>query len=236
MENQTLDLKLWVDIAQIITALITLLGVATAFWLSRKTLREIQNDRIISQRPFLLFDYGGHKTSVEFNKARDGKEYTQAYWPVVNEKGGIRVPTIGKLKNLGVGPAIDVRITWIVEQVYIKGEKFKIDDEKRKESQYMPSMNSNPIMTSHLFPNQESGFHLIPYFISADFEKKIERADGYFKITYFDTFKNKHETYQKFHVFTDYVDKKFHTTFSDLIEQKSYYGKYKKSKTVSPLQ
>jgi hypothetical protein len=228
MPNLTIDLKLLVDTAQILTAIITLLGVITAFWISRKTLREIQNDRIISQRPFLLFEYGGNKTSIKFCIAQDGKEYIQAYWPVINEKGGIHVPTIGKLKNLGVGPAIDVRITWFVEQVYIKGEKFKIDEEKRKEIQYQPAQNTNPIITSHLFPNQESGFHLIPYFISADFEKKIERADGVLIIKYFDTYENSYETYQKFHAFTEYSEKKFHTTFSDLIEQKNYTDNKKK--------
>jgi len=226
MEQHVLDIRLWVDLAQIITALVTLSGVALSFWISRKTLHEIQNDRILGQRPFLLFDYGGHRTEIEFTKQNDDKEYIQAYWPKINDKGEIMVPIIGKLKNLGSGPAIDVRITWVVEEVYIKGEKFNIDDEKRKEKQYSLSWNENPIMTSHLYPNQESGFHIIPYFISSDFEKKIEKASGYLKITYFDTYENKHETYQKFNVFTNYSEqnKWFHTTFSDLIKKTSHYS------------
>ena len=65
--------------------------------------------------------------------------------------------------------------------------------------------------------------HLIPYFISADFERKIERSEGYLIISYYDTFENKHKTYQKFHVFTNYHDdaKWFHTTFSDLLMKKA---------------
>ena len=214
----------WVDLSQIVTAIVALVGIVLSFWFSRKTLLEVKKDRIISQRPFLLFEYGGNRTTIEFRKHLDDKEYVQAYWPVINDKGGIHVPTIGKLKNFGSGPAIDIKIKWIVEEVYIKGERFNIDENKKKEKKYSESMNTNPIMTSHLYPNQESGFHIIPYFISADFEKTIERASGYIIITYSDTYENKHETYQKFNVFTNYDEKWFHTTFSDLITNKNHYS------------
>ena len=210
-------IKFWVDFAQIVTTLVAVIGVILSFWIARRTLREVQKDRIISQRPFLLFEYGGYGIRMDYIKHDDDKVYNQAYWPVINDKGGIKIETVGQLKNYGTGPALDIRIQWIVEEVYIKNEKFVIDELKRKERKYAPEFNINPIMTSHLYPNQESGFHLIPYFISTDFEKKIERASGYLIISYSDTYQNKHETHQKFNVFTDYEKKWFHTTFSDLI-------------------
>lgn len=225
MEIYFLDITLWVDIAQIATAIITLIGIALSFWISRKTLREVQRDRIYNQRPYLVFEYGGHVISVVFKTHQDGKSYIQPLWPPVAGGRGLHIPTFGHLKNFGTGPAIDITISWIVKEVHIKGEKFKIDDEKRKEQQYSKLLNTNPLMTTHLFPNQETGIHLIPHFISTDFERKISRADGHFIITYNDTFGNKYETLQKFHVFTDYEnpDKGFHTTFSDIIKNENHY-------------
>ena len=181
------DIKTWVDITQIATAIITLIGIALSFWISRKTLKEVQRDRVYSQKPFLLFSYGGHVIAITFKTHTDGKTYIQPYWPPVGD-GGVRIPVFGDLKNYGTGPAIDIRITWVVEEVYIKGEKFEIDDKKRQEPQYSKLRNTNPLNTTHISPNGETGIHLIPNFISCDFEKKIERADGYFIISYTDTF------------------------------------------------
>lgn len=220
-----LDIKLLVDIAQIATTIITFIGIALSFWLSRKTLKEVQKDRIYNQRPFLIFQHGGHVIGIDFKKHADGKTYIQPHWPSAGSGQGVYVPTFGELQNYGTGPAIDITISWIVEEVYIKGEKFKIDVEKRNESQYSQSRNTNPLRTTHLFPNQETGIHLIPHFVSCDFERKIERADGHFIVSYNDTFGHKYETHQKFHVFTNYDDpeKGFHTTFSDLIKNENQY-------------
>jgi len=221
-----LDIKLWVDIAQIVTALIAIIGIALSFWFSRKTLKEAQQDRIYNQRPFLLFEYGGHVISIEFKTHQDGKTYNHPLWPPIAGGPGLHIPTFGHLKNFGTGPAIDITISWIVEEVHIKGEKFKIDKEKRKENQYAESWNTNPLRTTHLFAGQDTGIHLIPHFISVDFEHKIERADGYFIISYGDTFGHKYKTHQKFHVFTDYKhpEKGFHTTFSDLLKNENHYS------------
>ncbi|MFC4686529.1 hypothetical protein ACFO4P_06220 [Epilithonimonas pallida] len=222
MTTNNLDLNFWVDIAQIATMLLTLVGLIISFWLSREALKEVRRDRVIGQRPFLLFDYGGHQSRIELKKYNDGKEYASFFWPKL-ESGGIHVPTVGKLRNLGTGPAVDVRLQWIIEEIYIKGEKFKIDDTKRKEPQYSPENNQNPIRESHIFPNQETGYHLLPRFISHDFNRKIERADGHFIIHYQDTFNNKHQTFQKFHAFPDYEKMTFHTTFGDLIKNENDY-------------
>jgi hypothetical protein len=221
-----LNIKFWVDIAQIITALIATIGVVLSFGLSRKALKEVQRDRIFNQRPFLLFEYGGHVIPIEFKTHQDGKIYNHALWPSIGSGPGLHIPTFGQLKNYGTGPAIDVMISWIVEEVQIKGEKIKIDKEKRMENQYKESWNTNPLKTTHLFAGQETGIHLIPHFISIDFEHKIERANGYFSIFYSDTFGHKYKTLQKFHVFTDYKhpEKGFHTTFSDLIKNENYYS------------
>jgi hypothetical protein len=226
MKTILLDIKIWVDIAQIIAVIIAIIGVALSFWLSRQTLKEVQRDRVYNQRPFLIFEYGGHVIAIDFKKHQDGKTYNQPLWPKVGMGQGVYIPTYGHLKNYGTGPAIDITITWVVDEVHIKGETLKIDNEKRKEAQYSESWNTNPLRTTHLFAGQETGMHLIPHFISADFERKIERADGYFLINYTDTFGHKYKTHQKFHVFTDYKqpEKGFHTTFSDFVKNEGPYS------------
>jgi hypothetical protein len=223
MKHYLLNFQLWVDVAQVITALFTLIGVILSFWFSRNTLKEVQRERWYGQRPYLLFQYGGRVISIDFKKHEDGKVYVQILWPSAGQ--GIIIPTLGELKNYGTGPAIDVNITWVVEKIYTKNAEILIDENKRKELQYSSDRNTNPIMATHLLPSQESGIHLMPFFISADFDRAIKRADGYLIIKYSDTFGHNHETYQKFHVFTHYEtpERGFHTTFSDLMASKSNY-------------
>src|ERR1035441_4730895 len=125
MKIYILDIKAWVDIAQIGIAIMTLIGIALSFWISRKTLKEVQKDRIYNQRPFLIFQYGGQRIAIEFKKHDDGKLYVHPYWPSSGTGKSVFVPTFGHLKNYGTGPAIDITITWYVDEVNIRGEKFK---------------------------------------------------------------------------------------------------------------
>jgi hypothetical protein len=215
-------IKLWVDIAQIATAILTLIGIYGSMHLSIKAIREVEKDRKYSQRPYLLFDMGGHIMGIELKKDfKTGKYYAAIKWDEL-PGGFVSVHFYGKLKNYGTGPAFDIHITWLVNRIWIKDEMFEIDNEKLKQAQYNPKFNTNPVVPKHLVANQETGLHLMPTFIADDFDRKISKAEGVHILTYKDSFGEKYTTRQKFYVFTDYQhpENGFHVTFSDIVEEK----------------
>ena len=59
----------YVEIAQIVTPFIVLLGIIISMWLSIRALREVQRDRRLRQMPHLAFEYeGGGIYYIEFVK------------------------------------------------------------------------------------------------------------------------------------------------------------------------
>ena len=54
--------------ANIFAPLITTVGICVSFWFSKKTLDQVRKDRILSQRPYLLFEQGGMADKVVYVK------------------------------------------------------------------------------------------------------------------------------------------------------------------------
>ncbi|MCK3682849.1 hypothetical protein [Maribellus sp. YY47] len=225
----------WVNIAQIATAIITLIGVATSVWLSIKALREVQHDRKLNHKPFLLFDFGAEQIPIEFvkcGKAIPGinPKYVQmAFAHLPDDIESIRVKhyekddkTIlidyGSLRNHGNGPALGVEVVFNPQKVWIGSEKFELNQNKLKEPQYERGLNKLPTYPSHIAKDSTGQLHRIPTFIEKDFEKKISRVDGILEIEYKDIFMNEYVTKQEFRIFTDYSadEKNITFTFSDI--------------------
>lgn len=57
------------ELSQIVLTIITFIGIVISMWLSIMALREVQTDRKLRQKPYLGFDIGGFRLSVEFVKA-----------------------------------------------------------------------------------------------------------------------------------------------------------------------
>ncbi len=229
----------YTSIAQIVTSLISVVGIVTSIWLSTRALREVQTDRKLRQRPFLGFEIGGYDIPIEFIKA--GKtipgidpEFVKKMFPDIPEDAeSIRIKQektehpshrtnfYGQLRNYGLGPALSTTITWIPNEVWTKQEKQPLDKNRLLEPQYSELLNCTPSVPSHIMPEKTSGLARLPTFIEKDFEKKIARVEGKLKIESSDVFGEKHSATQAFYLFTYYnADQPHvHVTFGDFIEQ-----------------
>jgi hypothetical protein len=240
MEN--LILSDYASIAQIVLTIITLIGILVSIYLSTKALREVQKDRRIRQKPYLQFEPGGMRLPIEFLKS--GKsilginpDYAQKVLKdmpddaesifIKKKKNSNGEPSLihyGHLKNYGSGPALSTNVTWIPEEVWIGSEKFQIDSRKLSEPIYSEELNTIPSSPRHIMPGGEASFVRLPTFIAKDFEKKITKVEGNFRISCEDIFGGKHSFIQEFYIFTNYSDKEqpnVHVTFSDFIRADS---------------
>ncbi len=231
----------YTPIAQIITSIVSVIGIVTSIWLSTKALREVQTDRKLRQRPFLGFDIGGYDIPIEFQKA--GKtipgidpEIVQKMFPdMPKDAESIRMKQeqgkdeheshttrfFGQVRNYGLGPALSTTVTWIPNKMWT-GKQEQLFDKKRPiEPQYMEMFNCMPSVPSHIMPGNTAGLARLPTFIEKDYRKQITRAEGTLKIKCQDVFGIEHTVQQSFYLFTYYnADQPHvHVTFGDFIEQ-----------------
>ncbi len=226
-------------VAQIITSIVSVIGIVTSIWLSTRALREVQTDRKLRQRPFLGFDIGGYDMPIEFKKA--GKtipginpEIVRKMFPDMPEEAeSIRIKQekedehkshmtrfFGQLRNYGLGPALSTTVTWIPNRVW-KGQQEQLSEKKELlEPQYMEIFNCMPSVPSHILPGNTAGLARLPTFIEKDYRKQIARVEGTLKITCKDVFGTEHTAEQAFYLFTDYTGNRphIHVTFGDFVE------------------
>ena len=225
-------------LAQILVAIVSLVGIITSMWLSIKALREVQTDRKLRQRPYLGFEIGGYDIPVEFRKAgktipgidpdyvrkvfSDMPDDAESIRPRQKEgkDGSFELLFYGQLRNYGLGPALATTVTWVPKEVWFGSEKFALDEKKSQEPQYYEVLNSMPSVASHILPSKEARLARLPTFIEKDYKKKITRVEGVLRIECKDVFGEKHAVSQTFYLFTYYkVDQPYiHVTFGDFAE------------------
>jgi hypothetical protein len=217
----------YTDLAQIITPIIALLGIAISMWLSVRALREVQKDRRMRQMPHLAFGYGGAGYLIMFvNAGRAVLGINPRYAEIafsdfpadaesVRLKPGVEY---GKLRNYGLGTALSTEVTWVPQRIQIGSEIFTLEKDKLLEPRYSKNLNCIPSSPSHILPGEMATFIRLPTFIQKDHEKKIKEVEGTLVIECEDIFGLKHVTNQEFRIFTDYgADKPIiYITFGDL--------------------
>jgi hypothetical protein len=107
----------------------------------------------------------------------------------------------GKLRNYGLGPAINTRISLIPYRVFIGKDVFVIDDTKRTEFPYQELYNSFQATPSHLAVGGEGQFGRLPTPIVVDYKRRITRLDCVIKIEYEDLYANKFSKFEGLRVF-----------------------------------
>ena len=212
-------------LANIFAPIITTVGICVSFWFSKKTLDQVRKDRILSQRPYLLFEQGGMADKVVYVK---NDRRSPGYNPKTVEIVKKDIPedaislqrdflnsTFGTLKNYGNGTAFNISLTWIPRIIWINEEKFSLDSKKIQEPKYSETFNTKPVGKFNLPPEQTTGILHWPMFIEMDYSLCISRVEGYFRINCDDSFGNHYSTYQGYHLFTQYKEDipHIHVTF-----------------------
>ncbi len=223
------------SLAQIIIAILALIGIVTSLYMSMKALKEVKNDRLLRQAPYLAFETGGIRIPISFVKA--GKRipgfnpmYVELLFNEIpddvesirpkhkeDEDGEFNFIKYGHLINHGLGPALKTVIFWKPVKIRIGDEIFKIDDDKLKEPKYSRKLNRLYPLTRNIKPIQETNLIWLPVFIEKDYEKKITEAWGELIINCYDIFKKEYFWKQSFYVKTGYNEEKpyVHVTFGD---------------------
>lgn len=234
----TLTLSDWASFAQIAATLLAAVGIAVSIYIGVKTLREIQRDRLLRHKPFLAFEYGGHRINVLFRGRGHtlpgiNPAYAKKVLSHLPEDGlsveiaprileqGLKSPNFyGRLKNYGSGTALAARVTYVAEEIWVGDERFALNDAKRAEPLYSHELNGLPTSPSHIEPGQVGQLSRLPAFIVKDYQRKIARVEGCFLITCTDVFGKQHLAKQRFHLFTQYGGEQptVHVTFSETLD------------------
>ncbi len=213
------------NFGQVASAIFTFLGVLVSLYMSFRALKEVHIDRKLNRAPYLAFVPGGQRLPIDFEMLSKDEQIEEKVdkienptWIGIKTENGIVTHKYHGLKNYGLGPAIQARVTWIPEQIWAGAKNFLITKDELLERKYSKVLNTIPASPGHILPGQEASFFRIPTFIVRDFEKIINRVSGIIEIRYMDLFKEEHLTRQKFHIFTGYkgTQSYIHFTFSDI--------------------
>jgi hypothetical protein len=219
----------WSNVAQVATAVVTVLGVLASMYLSVRALREVQMDRRLRHKPYVAFEGGGWVLPLEFKRV--GKRIPgmnplsveKHFADLSDDAESIQVKGFpryyGVLINFGLGPALETRVSWIAKQVTIGSETFEINGQKSQEPRYLSSFNTLPLMPGHVMPNTAARLARIPTFIDKDSEKKLKVVNGVLEIRCEDVFGQTHLTTQEFRIRTEYDNEtpEITLTFGDVL-------------------
>ena len=222
--------------------LVTLLGIFVSLGISNRTLNEIKEDRILSQKPQLIFEQGGYSIPVEFVK---GGPFSPGINPhyiksllvdFPEDATSIRIhetlfgTDIGVFQNFGRGPAFNIWIIWKPEKIkYRNMAERPISTEDLKKPIFSEDLNTRCLSKRNLFPGGKTGLIHTPMFIEKDYEKSIEHVQGLIRIECQDSIGNVQKTHQEFNLFTEYDKIRPHIViaFGDIVSPES-----KKNKTI----
>jgi len=191
--------------------LVTAAGILISLYVGVSTLREVRRGRQLSIQPFCLFATGAQKIAVELSDANGipGIDLAMASQLTKNKPAGENRVDVknhwGRLRNYGLGPALNTRISVMSYRVFIDDQVFTIDDTKRKDFPYNERLNSIPASPSHLAVGQEAEFRRLPTPIVVDYKRRISRLDCVVKIIYEDVYANAYSKFQGLRVFCDQI-------------------------------
>lgn len=204
------------DIAQVVIAIATGIGVLVALFVAATSLRELRLDRRLRRLPFLVFEQGSFHIPVEFRVAGaavmgvEPYEALKAFGHLPADGESIRpaanVHRIGHLSNLGTGPALDVHVIWIPEEIQIGSDRIALDASKREEPAYSADFNEMPSSPRNLMPGDVAFLTRLPVFIEKDYQKRIGYAEGALRVEFRDVFGESHWLNQQFRLWPGYEE------------------------------
>ncbi|MEU3455520.1 hypothetical protein ABZ671_18260 [Micromonospora sp. NPDC006766] len=187
---------------------------------------ELHTDRRLRFHPIVVFDQG--PVTVPVKKRRFGRRIAGINPKAVEEAfppqtAGLEVMDstrpYGSIRNIGAGPALDVRVWWVAERLHFGDDVFMVDSAKLIEPKFSEGFNDLPAVPSIFGTDDSAEMTRIPTFLIADFDQKITRVEGVLRITYSDIFGNHLETRQLVRMFVerDGGEPDLLVTFADLL-------------------
>lgn len=213
------------QVAQVVTTILTGIGVIVSIILGVRSLRAIHEDRIERARPYLLFLRGASLIPAEIGEVRGipGININIALKLLGANVGRLSfLPRgdWGRLHNYGNGAALEAKVTFLAHTVHMGSDQFQLDRKLLSKYPYDPHANEIPLTPSHMLPGTESHLFRIPTFYIADFDRRLDRVECVAVLRCKDITGRTYVTYQStnFRVDTEGGLKLFATLGSELSE------------------
>lgn len=155
--------------------------------------------------PILLFEPGGHVLDIErirFNHRVSGIDPGVVQATLGHLDAAAFVLHVrrnyGRLKNIGVGPAFDVRVIWESIEIVRADDLSDRSPRTLLDVQYPEAWNSLPVVPAIVEPGGHAELTRIPSFLYLDFEQSINEVSGDVRIVYRDITGRVLESRQRF--------------------------------------
>ncbi len=197
------DIDFWLKIAQIVTGITSIIAIIISVYLLKNTVSNLKSDLLLNNRPLVMLCHKTETYLMELDYEAFGGTFSN-YLP--DHHMGVRhteIYSFGKIKNYGRGPAVNIKINWIVESARTKAgrELINYDDSMRCSQRY-------ELGEYHLSSNEESYLTIVPHFLLTHDDKELRSFEGVVLITYLDTIGHTYQAVQGFYAFLNEDDDK----------------------------
>lgn len=215
------------QVAQIAGSIGTVAAVSFSLYLARKSSTELRVDRRLRFHPVLAFESSGWLLVTERVRFAhriggiDPVRVEQDFGHLNKDSLCIHVTRdYGQLQNIGMGPALDVHVTWRPVTISLKNDEFTVDEKKLAEYRYSEEYNCLPASPRIIEPGSSAELTRIPIFLALDFEQDFRAVDGQLAIHYKDISGRNLETRQNFLIWSQDTagDLSYGVTFGDILQ------------------
>ena len=200
-----MDLLPIVQIAQVCTAIGTLVAVGCSIYIANRARTEVRTDRAMRALPIVIFEPGGYGVP---ERRRPFRYRIPGCDPTAVEADfkGIAPDAqmsdcerpYGRARNVGLGPALDVQVRFRPRKLVLGSDSFTVDDAKLAESRFSAGYNTLPLSNRVMLPDAVAELPRLPTFICLDIEDRITEAHGELVIRYRGVAHQHLETVQEF--------------------------------------
>jgi hypothetical protein len=204
-----MTLSQWASWAQVVIALVGMVSLFVSMALSRRALYETRVERQWRLSPYLHFQNGLYQVPVEIiagagpaipGIARESAR--EILTPMEGMDGSDSVTPkefYGELVNLGLGPAIDVNVSWLTGSVVTReGASVPVG------TLFSEGLNVMPTLPRVIPPGQHGQLTRFPSYLVKDIGHTLSEAHGYLKVVCKDLGGGRHVKYQAVHLWIDW--------------------------------
>ena len=194
-----------VQIAQICTAIGTLVALGCSIYIANRARTEVRTDRAMRALPIVIFEPGGYGISERRRTFRHRIPGCDTAAVEADFKSIARDAQVsdcerpyGRARNVGLGPALDVQVRFLPRKLVLGSDSYTVDETKLAESRFSAGYNTLPLSNRVMLPDAVAELPRLPTFICLDIEDRITEAHGELVIRYRGVAHQHLETVQEF--------------------------------------